>query len=685
MQHTQFEVKTKKSSLLLDLLILTLFFIFLEISFFIQGSEIYLGDFKLVSNQLNIPVKALAGIFYFLSIQLLLHLVYISVVWVSTRLIKQTLNLSWRQTDKLGMVLWFLGIVTILLANQYFFPSSKFSGLVSYVIHPVVGKFIFFFFLFLSVSAAVAALWKVKKYAILLGMGITGYYFFPITSDAVTDGATKEKPNIILIGIDAARPDFLGYFDSERATPHIDDFLKNATVFSDAYTPIARTFPAWMSVLSGQYPKKSGIRFDLQTLENSDIQKISANLLPNILRNKNYRSVFATDESRFSNIDQQFGFDEIVTPPIGLNDFLLGTLNDFPLSNLLVNTTIGQYLFPHSYGNRPAFITYDPNSFLNLLKPALQQPRDKPLFLAVHFCLTHYPYVWGRYRAHEDARLNYQAAIQRVDQQLNDFLKLLKQNKLLEHSIVVLLSDHGEGLELTGDRVTGEALFIAGEKNKESSIPHFYPPSIQHESVDKSAGHGTDVLGLTQYRTVLAFRLYGLEKNVTTTVSQQTSLLDIKPTILDFISSPQQSQKNDGYSLKNIILGKNDKLPTHLFFIESDYSPQSIRSVHPEMRNVLLEGLNYVQINPDTTRISIKKSMADLIISSKQYAVFNQDWILALYPQNKTQMMPILVNLRTGQWTNDLVTVFAQNSPAINMLQALKTFYGNDIKEILVA
>src|SRR5262249_27009882 len=148
-------------------------------------------------------------------------------------------------------------------------------------------------------------------------------------------------------------------------------------------------------------------------------------------------TVFATDETRFSNIDQRYGFDQVITPPIGLNDFLLGTFNDFPLSNLLINTWLGKYLFPHSYANRPVYFTYDPDSFLNLVKPVLGEARNKLLFLAIHFCLPHHPYLWASLPANEwDVVERYQQSIVRADQQLQDFFCLLQRYHLLDHAIV---------------------------------------------------------------------------------------------------------------------------------------------------------------------------------------------------------------------------------------------------------
>ena len=118
------------------------------------------------------------------------------------------------------------------------------------------------------------------------------------------------------------------------------------------------------------------------------------------------------------------------------------------------------------------------------------------------------------------------------------------------------------------------------------------------------------------------------------------------------------------------------------FFIESDFSPEAVRSIHPETRKVLFEGIDFFEINPLTTRLTVRKSMASLILSSKQYADFYGEWVLALYPQNKKTMMPILVNLETGQWTNDLRLSFAKKAPVTHMINALKNFYGSDITSI---
>lgn len=675
------QIEKQKKTLFCYLFFLTGLFILLEISFFIQGSDLYLGDFIFISRHLQIPMKILPGILYFLAIQILLHLIFTLWIGFAACLISRVLRCSWKQTELMAFSLWFMGIITLLLANQCFFPNSKFALLFEHFLNPTVAQYLFFILLFFLLLALLMSLlglfllWPKKMMVILVGsLFATLVLAIKAKDPIIKDGATLTRPNIIFIGIDSLRPDFVSFFGNDKKTPHLDFFLNQASVFSNAYTPLARTFPAWISILTGQFPKINGVRFNLPTLENFDWD----HTLPSILKKQGYTTWFATDEVRFSNIDERFGFDKTITPPIGVNDFLLGDLTDFPLMNLLVNTKLGQWLFPYSFANRPVFVTYDPNSFLNLLKKNLPVARTTPFFLAVHFCLPHYPYFWGK-QAFDDKPLNnYRASIKRVDQQFQDFFTLLQQTGFLKHAIVVLLSDHGEAIELPGDRVTSADLFIPGKNNFQKSIPHFYPPSFAKENVNQSAGHGTDVLGLTQYHIVLAFRLFGMEKNKVSIHAERVSLVNLKATMLNFL---QQSCQDN--SLMNLILGKAEAtIPSTHLFIESDFSPQAVRTVHPETHRLLFEGIDFFQIDPKSTRVYVKKSMVNLIISSKQYADLYGHWILALYPQNKTEMMPILVNLDTGEWTNDLRISFALKSPAYQMVKALKHFYGNEVTHI---
>lgn len=671
--------------LLFYLFLLTVFFVLLEISFFIQCNSIYLGDFSLVSSQLHIPSTILPGIFYFIFVQISLHILYCLIVWGVTLSTAYFINLREDKLILFGIIIWILGISTTLLANQSIYPNSKFaelSALIFYNQHML-------HIILLVLSFMCCVLFLLSACGFIKMIVYKGFYYIPlILSIVVSSGFTMMKPeiskhttsltgrpNIILIGVDSLRPDFLGYFGGQ-STPFIDTFLNKSIVFSDAITPLARTFPSWTSILTGQYPKEIGIRFNLAEQEGAEL----TDTLANILQHHGYETIYATDETRFSNIGKNYGFNHIISPPVGLNDFLLGTFNDFPFSNLLVNTIVGKWLFPYSYANRPVYFTYDPNSFLNLLRSGLQKERTKPLFLAVHFCLTHFPYVWAHLPAEGlNVVERYQASIARIDQQLEDFFTLLKQEHLLDQAIVVLLSDHGEAFELPGDRITKKDLFVSTEKSS-TFIPRFYPPSLDKEELNQSIGHGTDVLSMTQYHTLLGFRLYGFKLKKEGMIPGIVTLLDIKPTLLELLHLPYIHAS--GRSLVKLIKGERRTLPNQHIFLESDFTPEAIRTVYPETRKVLLEGIQFFQINHETTQLTVKDTMGKMIINSKQFADIYGEWILALYPQNSHIRMPILVNLTTGEWTNDLQSEFAKASPAYVMLEKLNSFYGEEITTI---
>ncbi len=677
-------VKQKREGLFFFPLILTGFFLLLEISFFIQCNKIYLTDFSNVADKISIPLAILPGVFYFLFVEISIHLMYGLLIGSVTYLIANFFRLNSQACFRLSMGLWMLGILTILAANQIYFPNSHFSELTKFVLfYPSSVKIIFRILLFASCVALLLALFELlisSTVKTLGGLGfifiiyfIDAYSFFPVTRYSV---ATPHRPNIILIGVDSLRPDFLGYFGRDLATPFFDKFLQQSTVFSEAITPLARTFPSWSAILTGQYPREIHIRSNLAEPDKTKLM----NTLPAILKREGYETLFATDETRFSNIDQSFGFDQLISPPIGLNDFLIGTFNDFPLSNLLINTAMGKWLFPYSYANRPVFFSYDPDSFIHLLQPELRKQRKQPLFLAVHFCLTHYPYFWAYLSEKKYSYLErYRESVKRVDRQINDLFLLLQQAHLLDHAIVVLLSDHGEALELRGDRLTEQDLFLS-ESKEQTKIPQFYPPGPDKQGMNQSAGHGTDVLGLPQYHTLLAFRLYGMGHWRPGDISGIVSLLDIKPTLLQLIHIPSPDSSGDSL-VDSIKEGRKRALfASKPIFLESDFTPEAIRTVYPEIHEALLEGIQIFQIDPSNTRLSVKPAMEKMIITSKQYANIEGQWILALYPQNKRYRTPILLNLNTGQWTNDLHSSLAKQAPVSEMLNNLKVFYGKELE-----
>ncbi len=83
---------------------------------------------------------------------------------------------------------------------------------------------------------------------------------------------TRERPNVLLIGIDTLRADHVGAFRTGREpawagpslTPAIDRLAAESEVWLDAYSTFNVTNPSFASILTGLYGKNHGV-YDLKT------------------------------------------------------------------------------------------------------------------------------------------------------------------------------------------------------------------------------------------------------------------------------------------------------------------------------------------------------------------------------------------------------------------------------------
>lgn len=706
----------KPTSLLAMLISLTLLFIIAQITLFILHYKVT----DIIDSLVNTSIST--GLFYpivigpiigFLAMQILAYALFIAGIWFLSVSLGEFFRLSQRTTFWFGVVIWALACSGLLLLNHYYFPNSFFSKLINDAPFLKSGTPIILTFLFilLGIATAIAYInfFVFRRYRwlgsvfLVLGLSYSVFIFY----DSKTEGVlvppayqSTSMPNVILIGLDSLRPDFTGYFGNQTIrTPSIDQFLTSAATFNQAYTPLARTFPAWISILTAKYPKHHYARNNLvdteRVLENDTIAKY--------LREKGYETIYATDEKRFSNITSGYGFDRVIGPSMGVNDFLLGGLSDFPLTNLLVSLPGAEYLFPYNYGNRASTITYEPNHFLNLVKKGLHRRTQKPVFLAIHLCLTHWPFTWANSK--DDQFIlpdQYKHSVEAIDSQFNQLLKILKENGLLENSWVVLLSDHGTALGMLGDRFISEKNYL-GDRQQIKLVPVTRLSSAPEYGADKkdytintAYGQGTNVLSLKQYQVLLAFRRFGGQALLPARrIDATASLIDIAPTLLDLLSySPMQHI--DGISLRNELSGiYNDK--PRPFFMETGDSLTEIETDHIYIEKVIKHQIGIYHINPATGLLMMDKQAEESILKNKQAAVLWDDWLLAHYPAHmqtkldkssaknvvpQSYIVPsyfILANLKTQQWTIGLTSPFAKQAPLDELMNKLKDFFGNEV------
>ena len=77
-------------------------------------------------------------------------------------------------------------------------------------------------------------------------------------------GACSRPPDVILVTVDTLRADHVGVGPSgSTLTPSLDLFAQQAITFTDAWSPISVTGPAFCSMLTGQEPGRHGVMMNI--------------------------------------------------------------------------------------------------------------------------------------------------------------------------------------------------------------------------------------------------------------------------------------------------------------------------------------------------------------------------------------------------------------------------------------
>jgi arylsulfatase A-like enzyme len=511
-----------------------------------------------------------------------------------------------------------------------------------------------------------------KPAAIAVALGAVIATTAAVTPHEPPKAAPSARPNVILIGIDSLRPDLLYPKTSRELMPNLYAFADGATLFTNAITPLARTFPSMTTILSGRHPHTTGAVMNLsprQAIHEGDT-------LGRVLGRAGYATTYATDEVRFSNIDASYGFQKAITPPIGVSEIVISFAADTPLSNLVVNTWLGELLFPHVHANRGATHTYDPDRFLHRLEREVEF--HQPLFLTAHLTLSHWPYTWmdtpsvdtrksgDAYKASVEKWPKYYLEVaERVDRQFGDLLALLERRGVLENALVIVYSDHGESFGFTSELLSPDTsdARAQGERDK--------------------WGHGSSVLIPDQYRVVLAMRAFGSSRLLPAgerTVDAPVAVQDIAPTITDLLGL-QSRDAYDGRSLVGLL--RNEPAATLAFsdrvrFTETEFTPRNI--VTPSggiSASAFEEARKFYNLNRRTDRLELKQRRLATLLSDRQYAALGRNFLLAALPSPDRPFEYVVIDLHARK-LQQLTGPPAADAPAelTTLWQALQSEFG---------
>ena len=392
--------------------------------------------------------------------------------------------------------------------------------------------------------------------------------------------------NVIFLGLDSFQTNRLAIGGvPENIAPNVNTFLEESLRFENAWTPLARTYPSWLSILTGRYPSENGVRFNLMPDSALDPDN---SYLPEVLREAGYVTFHATDETRFSNVRARFGFDHLVHPRMGLDDWILGTLFDFSAGNLLRQTALGHDLFPAIANNR-ASPSYSPRLWVRtVLKRINRLPTDAPLFLALHLCGNHWPHSTpAPYSVIPGSPV--ERSIVMVDDQVGEILDYLKRSGLRDSSTIFMLSDHGDGFS-----------GIAG---------------------DDYNRHGSSFDRVFANKMVLGVQRPGTERGV---VSAMVRSLDLYPTVLDLahVDSPSETS---GVSLLPALEG--GEVESRGLFAETGLV-QSLMNIE----KLVQENAKWYRVDEETGLMEIRPEKLGDLMALKSYMVLRGEHRLVVTP-----------------------------------------------------
>jgi arylsulfatase A-like enzyme len=625
------------------------------------------------------------AVMWFAAGQVALHVGFGLLAWLLAWLTQRAFQTA--PGRRLLLVAGWFAVLTawLLVANATLFPWSA-SGMPSTLVAmPLLGGARLFEILSIALLGAFALILflNARRLQVLRRHGRRAAVYGTVSLAALGSvsvlGVTREvshdvqqgpAPNIILIGVDSLRGDVVGAGENPGFTPNMDVFVRDgAQMFSDTITPLARTFPSWTSILSGRKPRATGARENLIPFESLG----QFDTIGRIAQRNGYRTIFATDEVRFSNIDATFGFDQVITPTIGTADFLLGKFNDLPLPNMVANSWLGKLLFPATFSNRAAHVTYQPDTFVDWLDSEIEA--QGPTLLAVHFTLPHAPYNWSAPadqvfgRTSDNAYL-YGNAVIAADRQFGQLMSILESKGMLRNALVVLLSDHGEALGLPASDV-----MVRG--------------AVVRDLLDGQRislwGHGTSVLSPHQYAAVLAIRGFGPVDLplVYRDYPVPVSLIDVTPTLVD-LAGLKSDAIFDGTSLRPVIAGDVraiEALERRPRFTESGYRTKNIENGNFDERSVLGDAATYFRMNPQNGRLEMRPEVMPSLLADKERAVLNRDWLLASVPSktDKGAQKYVLISRRDGEARRLEAAPEPADAQAFPLWQALHAEYGEEL------
>jgi len=339
-----------------------------------------------------------------------------------------------------------------------------------------------------------------------------------------TQSAPKSRSlNVLLITIDTLRADYLSCYGSKTVkTPSIDRLAKEGILFEYAFAHNVVTLPSHVNILTGTYPVYHGVRDNAGFLLDEEFLTLSE-----VLQKKGYET--GAFVGAFP-LDDRFGLNQ-----------------GFDLYDDFYGDTSAQNDF--SFVERRAE---------KVIEPAVEwinQNKNNLWFCWVHLFDPHAPYDPPQSFKDKYPHNFYSGEVAYTDFALGKLFIFLRRSGLEKNSLIIITSDHGEGLGDHKERTHGVFAY-----NSTLHIPLiFYQPTIFREPK---------------------------------AIKQRVRHIDIMPTVLDLlnIKMPKEVQ---GRSLLPVLKNPREERVDDCYF--EALTPNLNRNWAP-LQGLLSEQFKYIRL-----------------------------------------------------------------------------------------
>lgn len=382
-------------------------------------------------------------------------------------------------------------------------------------------------------------------------------------------GTAPFPTNVVIVSLDTTRADRFGcYGNSSAHTPNFDRFSSTAVRFENAITAAPITLPAHSSIMTGTYPVYHGVHDNDGYVVDNRVTTLAEILSDEGFATGAVLAAFPLD-SQF-NLDQGFAsYDD---------DFQA----DWTTAENRART-------PLAFG----FVERKSDRVNLAVERWLERNASQRFFLWVHYFDPHQPYNAPPPYDTQFADSPYDGEIAFMDENFGRLLEMLSSRGLMENTIIVVVGDHGEGLNQHGEPT-----------------------------------HASYVYDTTM-RVPLWISAVGYEQSAGSAVSSQVRTIDLAPTVLDLLGLPRGSEMQ-GQSLVPLLMEPDQQsdrdalLEAHFNWYHYGWAPlralrndrwKYIWGPKPELYDLVVdpdELVNLVERRPEETA-ELNRRLAELV------------------------------------------------------------------------